>query len=232
MTKKSIVAIATLSALASACHSAPPRVVAAYDDVRVEAGRTYRWSFDESPGTPGTGGPMIARHPRTFQSVLGRWRVEGDAQAASSPNVYRQGARLDVGETPRVVVSDLVFGDMSARVLCRPESGSVGESCGMMFAVAHAHDYLVVRADGIDQTIKLFHVANGAEEELASFGVVVDERWHALSVAVRGDVVDVAWDDVHAFTSRTNLELRGKIGLATRADSITAFDDLVVRSDG
>jgi hypothetical protein len=201
--------------------------------VRVAAGRTYRWSFDESAGTPGTGAPSIARHPRIFLPVLGRWRVDNDEHAVSLPNVYRQDGRLDLGQSPRVVVSDLVFGDISASVRCRPESGRAGGSCGLMFAVADADDYLVVRADGVDGAVKLVHVAHGAEQELASRPTTVAANtWHTMSIAAHDGVVDVWWDDVHMLTARTGLELGGKVGLSTRADSVTAFDDLEVHADG
>jgi hypothetical protein len=232
--QKSIIVVALAAVSACACHaSAPPQIVGVDEDVRVAAGRTYRWSFDDSPGTPGTGAPRIASHPRIFVPVLGRWRVDGDENAVSLPNVYRQGGRYDASESPRVVVSDLVFDDIAASVRCRPESGRAGGSCGLMFAVAEADDYLVVRADGGEGVIKLLHVGHGREDEIVSLpATVTTNAWHTLGLTTHDGVVNVSWDGAAMFTARTGLDLHGKVGLATRADAVTAFDDLEVRAGG
>jgi hypothetical protein len=217
----------------SACHgAAPPQLTTLDDHTPVMRGRTYAWRFDAPVGTPGTGAPMIPEHPRTFINVLGTWGIEKDAHAASAPNVYRQRGRYEGWETPRVVVSELVFGDMSLDVRCRPESGTASESCGVMFRVADQDSYLVVRAEAKDGTLKLVRVLGGVELELASAPAdVTANTWHSLAIKTRAEQVVVWWDEMRLLNAIDERLPEGKVGLWTRADAVTAFDDLVVRAD-
>ncbi len=228
-----VIGAAFVAAFACGCQSMTPvRLTTMDDNNRVARGTTYRWSFDEPRSTPGTGAPMTPDHPRTFMSVLGRWNVEPDARAASGANVYRQAGRYGAGESPRVVVSELVFGDLTLKVQCRPESGTRDEGCGVMLRVEDQDNYLVVRANGIDKTVKLVRVLNGHEEEIASAPANVDAgTWHTMSIKTRQEKVVVWWDEMRVISAEDEQLPAGKVGLWTRADSVTAFDDLEVRAD-
>lgn len=228
-----LLGVAFVATVACGCQATTPARLTTLDgNYRVARGTTYRWSFDEPRSTPGTGAPMTPDHPRTFLSVLGQWNVEREPGAPSEPNVYRQGGRFAVGESPRVVVSELVFGDLSLKVQCRPESGTRDEACGVMLRVEDQDNYLVVRANGVDGTVKLVRVLNGHEDEIASAPANVQTgTWHSLSVKTRAEKVVVWWDEMRVINADDEQLPAGKIGLWTRADSVTAFDDLEVRAD-
>jgi len=224
-------AFALLPLVLAACHSAPPPQMTTLDDrAEVARGTTYRWSFDDRAATPGTGTPLAPEHPRTFINVLGKWDVEKDARAASAPNVYRQRAKYDEG-SPRVVVSELVFGDMSLRAMCRPESGAEA-GCGVMLRVADQDSYLVVRADAKTSTLKLVRVLGGNETELASAPAnVSQDEWHTIAIKTRAEKVVVWWDEMRLISAEDERLPPGKVGFWTRAETTAAFDDLEVRAD-
>lgn len=196
----------------------------------VPKGEAYRWTFDDPAGTPGTGARSY-RPERVFESVLGRWGVESDAGAASGSRVYRQSGRFLRGEAARVIVADLGFGDQTVRVKCRPETGE--NVCGLMFHVRSQANYLLARADGEESTIRLSHVRNGVEYEIARVSAEITPWvWHALAVRTRGDEVRVDWDGARVLeTTHEGASHEGRIGLWTRGDSVTSFDDLEVSSD-
>jgi hypothetical protein len=214
---------------ATACSSrAPVLRTTAGDDTRVPKGTTYRWTFDEPVPSPGTGEIPVPR-ARTFVGVLGHWAIVGDADAPSAPGVYRQDSRYSGSDTPRVLVSDLVFRDLAAHVRCRPDAGVAAEGCGLVFDARGSDDYLVARADAIDHTVRLVRVQAGEEREIASAPALVTPHvWHELALRTRGERIAVDWDGVRVVEAVEWTRGGGKIGLATSADAVSSFDDLEV----
>ena len=229
---------ATLAMLATALSSCTNTPRAMYTHAGgtsfVAKGQRYAWSFDEAnTWKPGTGTPLVDAGPhRTFHAALGRWQIEKDEASPSAPNVYRQTKRYDGDAEPRVLVGDLVFGDLTLHVKCRPESGLRGESCGVMFRAADSDNYLLARADAIAGTIDVVRVLDGARETIASARAEVEpSQWHSLALRTRGEKIVVSWDGAPAVIAEDDSFPGGKIGLWTSADSVTAFDDLDVRAD-
>jgi hypothetical protein len=230
--RRILVALAVTGLASCAKGTGPSVYTYAGVNQRVERGTTYVWTFDQKPPTPGSGEPFVYEPERKFTSSLGRWRIEHDDVAPSAPNVYRQGGRYENDQRPRVIVNELAFGDMSARVKCRPESGAASESCGIMFRVADSDNYLVARADAIDGKVAIYRVVEGGESLVAETRAPVTTwSWHQLGVATRGTRIFVAWDGDIVVYADEEFWPGQKIGLWTGPDSISAFDDFVVRAD-
>ena len=53
--------------------------------------------------------------------------------------------------------------------------------------------------------------------------------WHELTVEVRGDHFEISWDGQKVIDVRDHtFSTPGKVGVWTKADSVTYFDDLSV----
>jgi hypothetical protein len=207
---------------------APVFLTTAGDDTVVAKGTTHRWTFDEPEPVSGTG-EVAAPTARTFVGVLGRWGIAKDRDALSPSGVYRQDARYAPTDSPRVVVSNLVFRDLTLRVACRPDSGAAGEGCGLLFDARGVDDYFVARADALENAVRLVHVHGGEEREVASAPALVTPHvWHAMTVRTRAERVIVEWDGATVLDAADYARTGGKIGLATIADAVTSFDDLEV----
>lgn len=75
--------------------------------------------------------------------------------------------------------------------------------------------------------LRLYKVVDGSREELASADVTVTANaWHTLEARARGAALTVAWDGADVISSTDATFDKGKVGLWTKADSITAFDKL------
>jgi len=218
-----------LAVLPVACAGRTPVLVTnGGDDTMVARGATYRWTFDQHVPVPGTGEVAVPPE-RTFIGVLGHWGIAKDRDAPSPPGVYRQDEGFGPTDKPRVLVSDLVFRDLALRVSCRPDSGTAGEGCGLVFDALGSDDYFVARADALEGVVRLVHVHAGEEREVASASApVAPHVWHAMSVRTRGERVRVEWDGVLVLDAVDWARTGGKIGLATSADAVTSFDDLEV----
>jgi hypothetical protein len=212
---------------AIACSARTPVLrTAAGDETVVAKGATYRWSFDQPPPVPGTGEVATPRE-RTFVGVLGHWSIAQDDDAPSPPGVYRQDVRLAPDDVPRVLVSDLVFRDLSVSVRCRPDAGIVAEGCGLVFDAQGSDDYFVVRAEALQGVVRLVHVRGGEERDVAEAPALVTPHvWHSMTVRTRAERVSIEWDGAPVLDAVDWTRAGGKIGLSTSADAVTSFDDL------
>jgi hypothetical protein len=107
-------------------------------------------------------------------------------------------------------------------------SGKVDQACGLVFRLRDANNYYLTRANALENNVRLYTVKGGARAQIASYtGKVTSGVWHDYKVIAKGDHIEVHWDgakviDVNDSTFRE----AGAIGVWTKADSVTAFDDL------
>jgi len=192
-------------------------------EIPAESGRTYRWRFDE---------PSSGSLPAQLGSVLGTWKVEEEASAPSGFQVLRQTGRFRDPDFPRVIVEGLVFTDLALRVRCRPEAGRTDQACGLLFRAKDGDNYYVTRANALEGNVRLYKVVAGSRQQLASVDLeVTPGEWHTLEVGARGSKLTVSWDGREVISATDATFARGRIGLWTKADSVTAFDDLEARAE-
>jgi hypothetical protein len=204
---------------ATACAKpTPTRFTTGGDEAPAEAGHAYRWSFDEA---------AAGSLPSDFISILGNWAAESDPTAPSAPNVLRQTGAFKNADFPRVIVKSLTFTDLTVRVRCRSETGEIDRACGIVFRAKDSDNYYLTRANALEDNVRLYHVVNGDRQEFASADLAVTAgQWHTLEVTARGTKLGVAWDGRPVLDAIDATFTNGKIGLWTKADSVTAFDDL------
>jgi hypothetical protein len=213
-----LVVVAIFLASAGCSKPTPTKLTTAGGDTPAEKGRTYRWTFDDGPA----GGA-----PSAFVSVLGQWNVQAEQSAPSKPNVLRQTGSFGDPDFPRILVEDLTFTDLTVRVRCRPESGNTDQACGLVFRLKDSDDYYVTRANALEGNVRLYRVVGGDRQQFASASLAVTSgEWHTLEASARGASLVVKWDGAEVITTTDTSFERGKIGLWTKADSVTAFDDL------
>jgi hypothetical protein len=201
-----------------ACSKAATNFTTGGADTPAEKGKTYTWSFDAA-----SAGAL----PADFISVLGDWKVAAESTAPSVPNVLRQTGQYGDPDFPRIVVKDLTFTDLTLRVRCRPESGSTDQACGLIFRLKDSDNYYITRANPLEGNVRLYHVVSGDRVQFASANAsIASGQWHTLEASAHGTALTVTWDGVQVISATDATFARGKIGLWTKADSVTAFDDL------
>src|SRR5437867_2309042 len=186
------------------------------------------WNFD-SEKVEAT--PTGFGFGRTGGGRLGRWVVMAAKDAPSGGNVL---AQVDTDGTdyrfPVAAVEDTNCRDISLSVKCKPVSGSVDQACGLVFRYEDPDNYYITRANALENNVRIYYVKDGKRRQFAGWnGEVTSGAWHELRVDAKGDHFEVSWDGkkVIEATDKT-FPIAGKIGLWTKADSVTYFDDLTV----
>ncbi len=185
------------------------------------AGQAFKWSFDQD---------TVGQAPAGFRVVAGSWTVAADKSAPSAPNVLKQTARLRGRQFGVCVKTGRKFRDFDATVKFKPISGRIDASGGIIFRFVNPRSYYVVRANALEDNFRLYYYIRGRRIQIAGCTVTppAKSQWHTIKVSCRGDEIKCYLNGKLLITHRDGTYKKGLVGLWTKADAVTAFDDFEV----
>ncbi len=192
------------------------------------AGQQVIYNFDSDQA-----GQMPAKFhsARTGQGSESTWAVMSDPSAPSKPNVVAQTStdKTDY-RFPLLIADEGVFRDLDISVKFKAVAGSVDQAGGLVFRLKDANNYYIVRANALEDNYRLYHVVSGRRVQFAGVNFKVSSGvWHELRVELTGNKFTCYFDGTKKFAaSDDTFKDAGKVGLWTKADSVTYFDDLRV----
>jgi hypothetical protein len=158
--------------------------------------------------------------------VSGKWATEevpGDWPGGPALIQLAQGNGLNV-----IVAPGGPYGNVEVSVRFRLIFGSADVSAGIVFRFAEDR-YYVIRADTLEDNFGLSYYDRGLRQIAgANVEAPAIEQWHKLRISAVGDRIQGWLNDQALIDERDSRFASGRIGLWTRADSMTAFDDLTV----
>jgi len=168
-----------------------------------------------------------AKGIEAWTTVGGQWAVEEMAGAPSGKKVLVQ--RATRNEFNVIVAPPGPYGDVDVSMKFKPISGHEDASGGIVFRFADGK-YYVVRANGLETNFRLYYYDRG-RRQLASANVKAPSlgQWHQLRAVMVGDHIQAWLDGALLLDHRDARLTSGRVGLWTKADSITAFNDLTIR---
>lgn len=194
-----------------------------------EQSQTAReWNFDTFPaGTLPEGfhvGTLFDGRP------AGEWKVMKTKQAASSPHVLGQLMNKGAEHAYKVVlVKEITASNLDLQVSFLAVGGKGDMGGGLIWRATDDRNYYLTRANPLEQNIRLYRVVNGVRTIIANSDRTIDVRkWHRLRVVTTGCRIQVSYDDTPVFDHCDRTFTAGHIGLWTKSDAVTYFDDLRV----
>lgn len=147
-------------------------------------------------------------------------------------------------EHPNYHFNDIVFDgfilkNMDLKVKIKGVDGDMDQGGGLIWRFIDADNYYVVRANPLEDNVVLYKVKNGKRTDLPlidkgkTYGVDVPKLgndWNTLKLTVLDDLFTVFLNGQQIFQVRDNTFTgAGKVGLWTKADAVSYFDDFKVR---
>ena len=159
--------------------------------------------------------------------VTGRWAVEDMARAPSGQRVLVQ--RATDNDFDVIVAPTGPFTDVDVSMRFKPMSGRVDASGGIVFRFDGGR-YYVIRANALEDNFRLYYYDRG-RHQIASARVPAPAlgQWHTVRVVAVGDRIQGYLDGKLLIDHRDPRFRAGRVGLWTKADAVTAFDDLTMR---
>src|SRR5438552_4929715 len=191
-------------------------------------GKQSVYTFDSD--TPGQL-PAKFHGAKTGGGTQEKWTVIADATAPSKPNIVAQTSTDQTDYRFPLLISDEgSFQDLDLSVKFKAVSGSIDRAGGLVFRLKDPNNYYIVRATALENNYRLYHVVNGQRSQLAGANFkVTSGEWHELRVEATGNKITCYYDGSKKIEATDDtFKDAGKIGLWTKADSVTYFDDLKV----
>jgi len=153
-----------------------------------------------------------------------KWSVEADATAPSKPNVLKQTGR---GTFPWCVKDGVSMKDGFVEVKFKPISGKEDQAGGVVWRWKDGDNYYVARANALENNVSLYYTENGSRKTIKYVDAPVPGNvWHTLRVNFLGARIEVMLDNKpYIQLDDSHIAGAGAVGVWTKADSVTAFDD-------
>ncbi len=155
---------------------------------------------------------------------IAQWTVQADASAPSPHNVLKQSGR---GDFPWCVRRDVSLADGYVEAKFKPLSGHEDQAGGVVWRWKDGDTYYIARANALENNVSLYHTQNGRRTTIKyTAAPVASGDWHTLRVEFAGKHIRVALDGkVYIDLQDAHIAGAGSVGVWTKADSVTAFDD-------
>lgn len=179
-------------------------------------------NFDDAK----TGAPPPGWTATQTGSGTAKWAIEKDESAPSKPSVLKQSG---VATFPVCFKNDTNLKDRFVEVKFKAVSGKEDQAGGVIWRVRDANNYYIARANALEGNVVLYETVNGKRSSLdivgrkGGYGVkeaVASGQWHTLRVEFAGNHFKLSFD-----VEDTTFTEAGKVGVWTKADSVTLFDD-------
>jgi hypothetical protein len=161
----------------------------------------------------------------------GDWKVLRTDQTKSPPHVLGQTQGKGAEHAYKVVLVNGTDGsDAELEVSFLPVDGKADMGGGLIWRASDDRNYYLTRANPLEQNIRIYRVVKGIRHLLQNFNQTISvKRWHTLRVITGGCQIRVLYNERQVFDLCDETFPRGRVGLWTKSDAVTYFDDLKVR---
>lgn len=153
-----------------------------------------------------------------------RWAVRQDESAPSPPHVMQQSG---TGAFPWLVRSNTALIDGFVEVKFKAMAGKEDQAGGVVWRWKDGDNYYVARANALEQNVSLYYTERGRRNTLKYVDAPVPAKtWHTLRVEFSGARISVMLNGKRYIDLEDrHISGTGAVGIWTKADSVTAFDD-------
>ncbi len=174
--------------------------------------------------------------PQDWVAPVGKWAIV----TQENNKVLKQSA-ANSGSTFNICVNDkLVYQDLQLQVKLKAASGKEDQGGGLVWRYIDKNNYYIVRSNPLEKNVVLYKVENGKRRDLPLVGIgrtygmdapMETSKWHTLKVIIQQNMFTVLFDGKELFKVKDDtFKEGGLVGVWTKADAQTNFDELTIQS--
>ena len=203
-----------LALLAAGCLSAQAAVRYQVVDENPPPEPAY-WSFDGDPDGSLPAGAAV---------FSGSWAIRAEPDAPSPPNALCQ---TGIAQFPALSFGEAAYGDVVLAVRFKPISGREDQAAGLIFRVQDKDNYYILRANALENNVNFYKYAGGRRTTIKEGAApVASGQWQELRVEVAGNHFRGFLNGQPVVEASDDTYQAGQVGLWTKADSVTCFDEV------
>jgi hypothetical protein len=200
-------------------------------DARQDAAASFAWDFEhDTAGSPPAGWKIETTSPRGPDAT---WNITAESDAPSGRNVLTLTSQNHEfgGAYNLCWRDDLRFENGTLEVTLRANTGDEDQGGGPIWRVQDKNNYYVARYNPLENNFRLYYVKDGVRRQLASASrLKIDAReWFTIRIVHDGSQIDGWLNGEKLLEVKDVTHTRaGGVGLWTKADAATSFDDFSV----
>jgi len=196
-----------------------------------EAAQVRSWDFDNL--TEGSLPPGWKVEAMGQEKATAKWQATRDPSAPLGPGVLEMSApnHTERGVFNLCWTNGVVFREGEIAVLLRARSGKIDQGGGIIWRVQDRDNYYIARYNPLEENVSIYYTKNGQRIMLGYSGTIkLQDAWHILKISHRGDRIRAFIDgEMRLMVNAGNyIPCEGGVGLWTKADAATAFDNFTV----
>jgi len=188
-----------------------------------------RWAFDGAPGSVPTGFDVLET---ASAGTPATWGVMEDATAPSGDKGFGVLQTANAGQTYNVALAPgFAAADVELTVSVKATTGEQDRGGGVVFRAQGASNYYVARWNPLEGNVRFYVVVNEQRSAFKAADVDLDAaQWHTMRVVVEGERMELFMNDRSVLVAEDDtLGEPGRVGLWTKADAATWFDDFTAQ---
>ncbi len=177
--------------------------------------------------------PQGWSNQKTGKGGLGKWEVLKDATAPSQPNVLAQLSKENLGYHFNVAVADNTnYSDVEIELKFKAIDGQEDQGGGPVWRYKDADNYYICRANPLESNFRVYKVVDGNRRQLQSANLEIpSNKWHTMKIENVGNHIKCWLNGKLLLDVKDDTFKEGKVGLWTKADAVTYFDDVEVEAE-
>jgi len=174
--------------------------------------------------------PANFKFARTGQGELGKWTVVNDETSFAGRVIEQSSTDRTDYRFPLAIFEPVVAKNIDVSVKFKPVTGRVDQAAGITVRLLDGDNYYVVRANALEDNVRFYRVVNGRREQIAGKDIkVASNVWHSLGLKAQNERFSIEFNGETLFTtSDKTFAGAGRVGLWTKSDSVTRFDQIAI----
>lgn len=157
----------------------------------------------------------------------GQWEIQTDGNSTYLSLTKRSDDAFNLVYTNKVEFQD---GTISLRF--RADKGIIDQGGGIAWRVQDANNYYVARFNPLEDNFRFYIVRDGVRTEISSSDIKLEKGWHTMKIIQQGPLFRGFIDGKELLQAKDDrLKKKGGIGIWTKADALTSFDDLTITTE-
>ena len=186
--------------------------------LKIRSDNEVRWTVD----------PLMYGKPPAESIVFkGTWEVWADLVEFAQHYVLCQTGYADYAA---IFLNDRIYADVTVSTLFKPVSGKQDQSTGIIFRIQDKNNYYIIRANALKNSVGIYKYVMGNLSLIKEGSTNVPTgKWQELSIEAKGNRIRGFLNGNRVVEAQDDTFVSGKIGLWTKADSVSCFHEVRLR---
>ncbi len=157
----------------------------------------------------------------------GQWEIQTDGNSTYLSLTERSADAFNLVYTNKVA---FLNGTITLRF--RANHGVIDQGGGIAWRVQDADNYYIARFNPLEDNFRFYIVRDGIRTEISSGEIKLEKGWHTMKITQQGTLFRGFIDGKELLYAKDDrLRKKGGVGIWTKADAMTSFDDLTITKE-